>query len=421
MGGASPVVRALRLALLATRIAAHGENLQEALPDDEECLADATVNGSNSDCALHALQVRGLMAMENDGIALPAISVEETHSDELGSGASHIFAIGDWGTLLPGHFTAPNVRPHGTKNKCPDKCDYVHGIDNKAQLLVAEQMKKRAQSSNPQYVLNVGDNFYWGGIEEPCGGGTNWASGKTISSFANVWQSVYGGLTGKPWISTLGNHDYGGYQFNMAWDQQIAYSKKNPNWVMPARYFKQTMHHPGFTVDVFAIDSNAFDAKEPKSDPMHNICSEKFNPKGATCASVGGPKSPEDCKKWFWDTYKQQKGWLMNGVKSSNADWQIVVTHFPCGHDAGYYHALHGAGLDFLVTGHRHDQELQHHASPPCIVTGGGGGITSEAPPRGEMTSQYGFFDLTISKSQMLIELINVHGNVIKSGTIRPH
>jgi len=419
MGGASVFARALRLALLAlaARIAACGEELQEALPDDEECLANSS---SSESCALSALQVRGLVAMENDGIALPALSVEETHSDEHGGGASHIFAIGDWGTLLPGHFTAPNVRPHGTNKKCPDKCDYVHGIDNKAQLLVAEQMKKRAQSSNPQYVLNVGDNFYWGGIEQPCGDG-KWASGLTISSFARVWQSVYGGLTGKPWISTLGNHDYGGYQFNMGWDQQIAYSRKNSNWVMPARYFKQTMHHPGFSVDVFTIDSNAFDAKDPKEDPMHNICSEKFNPKGATCASSGGPKSVQDCKRWFWDTYKQQKSWLMSGVKSSNADWQIVVTHFPCGHDAGFYGALHRAGLDFLVTGHRHDQELQHHNSPPCIVTGGGGGITSEAAPHGEMTSQYGFFDLTISKRQMLIELVNLHGNVIKSGTIHAH
>jgi len=369
----------------------------------------------------HTLLSRGRdhvdLVTKYEGVEWPALNVAQSSS----SGETHVFAIGDWGTLLPGHFTAPNNRPTGSHHKCPDNCDYIHGVDDRAQLLVASAMKRRAAGSNPQYVLNAGDSFYWGGITQPCGGGFSAASGLTVSQFAQVWQSVYGPLADKPWLSALGNHDYGGYQFNMGWDQQIAYSHQNPNWVMPARYFSRKMHHPGFTVEYFIIDSNAFDAKAPGEDPEHNICGAAHNPPGASCASVGGPASVGGCRDWFWSSYRRQQAWLEGRLAASTADWQVVVTHFPCHHDSAWYQMLHARhGLDLLVTGHRHAQELHSVGGLTCFVTGGGGGVTSEQAPVGADTRQYGFFDLTLSREAIKIELVNFHGNVVDSATVRP-
>jgi hypothetical protein len=407
------------------------DTAEETAEEQQQYMASAVVENQKKDVAASApgdtaqpwnktLLARGRehvdLVTKFEGVAWPSFAVSESGS--MG-GETHVFVVGDWGTLLPNHLTAPNHRPRHSGNKCPEKCDYVHGVDDKAQLLVAAQMKRLAGTSNPAYVLNPGDNFYWGGITQNCGGGSTSASGKTIGEFALVWQSVYGSLTNIPWISALGNHDYGGYQFNMGWDQQIAYSHSNPNWVMPARYYSRLMHHPGYTMEYFIIDSNAMNAYPPGQDPEHNICGEKHNPPGATCAAVGGPSSLSDCYSWFWSTYRTQQAWLESKLAASSADWQVVVTHQNCFHDASWYQKLHAQhGLDLLVTGHRHAQEIHNVGKLPCIVSGGGGGVTSEGAPRGEYNSQYGFFDLTMSKEKIKIELVNFNGHVTNTATI---
>jgi tartrate-resistant acid phosphatase type 5 len=391
----------------------------------------------------------------------------------------HIFAIGDWGgcdgSLNPiegrrpviayswGKRPGPSVFPRSRQNKVCDKmycshstfvhcfqskgtdcepgCGYVAGVDDQPQILVANAFKKRAALKNPQYILNVGDNFYWGGIEKTCGSTPMSEISYTAKhQFDQIYEGIYQGegLTGKPWLSVLGNHDWGGFTFSNGWDQQIAYTWASERWVLPAPYWTVKVQYPDqdFSVDIYFLDSNFVDAKEPSQDSEHNICSSKHNKADADCSAADGPPSVDACPGYFREFWSEQKAWLEKLLPKSKATWQVVVTHFPCGIEQSWYKQLHeDMGLDLLVTGHRHDQELWDPADDnpmhkmgglTCFVTGGGGGITSEATPDPENTkdwygeAQYGFYDLTITKSKILIESINYDGEVLKTATVSP-
>jgi len=365
----------------------------------------------------------------------------------------HIFAVGDWGSLL-GTGYAPMVQyasgqlpgPHtmarfrgacNTKSmmscfagtSCDRACHYSPEVDRQAQLLVAQQMKRRAASSNPDFVLNVGDNFYWGGVNTQCGSSMHQIGAVTQQQFDAIFERVYNGqgLDGKPWFSVLGNHDWGGYQFNKAWDQQIAYTWASNRWRMPAVYWSQLVEYTDldFSAEFLMLDSNAMDVKPMHSDPEHNICGAKHNPAGASCSASGGPADVQACFKWMWDLWREQQSWAEKKLSQSTADWQVIVTHFNCGHQAAWYKKLHQKhGLDLLVTGHTHDQSVFHKSKMlgglTCFISGGGGGITSEADPSLPKSNQYGFFDLTISKSQMIIESINYRGETLSKHIVHP-
>lgn len=394
-----------------------------------------------------------------------------------GAGEKHIFAIGDWGgmdgSLDPvedrpriiayagGGRKGPSVFPRTRWDKrhrvelcthdqfvdcytskgeppCAASCGYVHGVDSQPQQLVARAMQDRAATADPAFILNVGDNFYWGGIEKTCGTTPMDTMSYTAHhQFDQIYDTVYTGegIDGKTWFSVLGNHDWGGRQFNNGWDQQIAYTWYSTRWVMPAPYYTARAEFPdaGFSVDMFFLDTNVMDAHDPPKDSEHNVCGSKHNPVGANCSVVGGPESVDTCKAYFTKLWEEQQAWMRTKLAASRADWQIAVTHFPCGTMQWFYRQLHGMGLDLLVTGHRHDQELWDYRKPgnqmgglTCFVTGGGGGISSEATPDpfnkkdwyGE--GQYGFYDITISKYSMKLESVNYDGTVWKSAYVRP-
>jgi len=424
---------------------AHGSGVTSGPPACVMQMADDSYHGAS----VLPIKTRGGLkppskATEYNGVAWETMKVPHKHE-------YHIIAIGDWGGLdgtghaamiqyargqTPGPHTMARWRGSCKTQtmsdcfagkQCPKNCDYSDDIDFVAQQRVAEAMKKRAAVSKPDLFLNVGDNFYWGGINMQCGHPMHIIHPTTAHQFKEIFENIYHGpgVDGKPWLSVLGNHDWGGFQFNKGWDQQIAYTWASDRWIMPAPYFMQRVEYPDFSAEFFMIDTNAMDSHPLHADPEHNLCGIKHNPVGADCAATGGPKDLKACFKFMWDLWRDEQHWVEKHLKQSNADWQVIVTHFQCGHQAQWYKKLHQHyGLDLLVTGHTHVQNIFHNwhqlGGLTCFITGGGGGITSENSPQHSHSTAYGFFDLTISKQKIHLESVNFRGETVGRATVHP-
>ena len=86
--------------------------------------------------------------------------------------------------------------------------DFQPGTDEWAQQRVAKEFKKKAKEYDPDYILQAGDAFYWGGIETHCGTSLTYApvSPQTKAIFEDIYDGP--GVDGKQWLGVLGNHDY---------------------------------------------------------------------------------------------------------------------------------------------------------------------------------------------------------------------
>eukprot|EP00929_Paragymnodinium_shiwhaense_P030602 TRINITY_DN1730_c0_g4_i2.p1 TRINITY_DN1730_c0_g4~~TRINITY_DN1730_c0_g4_i2.p1 ORF type:complete len:752 (+),score=262.44 TRINITY_DN1730_c0_g4_i2:115-2370(+) len=386
--------------------------------------------------------------LQHNGVKWPGQCIEKRSE-------YHFFLFGDYGGMTCGSVNNthdPNAWACGRRQKHlfaktadntkdhPDRGRWMHhGIDDKAQKLVASKMQHWANKLKPDYVLSGGDNFYFGGIDGwglHCCHPMDSIHKRTMAQFKHVFEDMYAGagLDGIPFYSVLGNHDFGGRMFTAAWDQQIAYTwaegeSATKRWIMPGLYYMTSIKYPGddFSIDVFMLDTNKGDAKPWTHDAGHNICGT-FNGGGSSCSKCGGPPSRYDCQKWFDKLWDAQSDWLSKELEKSTADWQIIVTHFPPDQFQGrYWKKMYVKyGIDLFVGSHRHSQELhmkdRRFGGLNYVVCGGGGGITSEWNPDGghRGQQQYGFMDVKVTKEKMVVSSINFEGRVIGTGEITP-
>lgn len=206
----------------------------------------------------------------------------------------------------------------------------------------------------PDFVLALGDNFYDKGVESV-------EDPQFETTFERIFEQP---SLQVPWYVCGGNHDY--YASNQV-SAQIAYSKVSPGgrWHYPSLYFAEThVAVDGTRFLVVSLDTWLLNG----GDTGHNLL-----PATPATASGGDP---------------EQLTWLERTLDSSDADWKVVIGHFPVFSSSTAHGGtprlqqqllpvLKRGGADLYLSGH--DHILQHIERDGIHFLGSGAGAMVDA------------------------------------------
>ena len=173
------------------------------------------------------------------------------------------------------------------------------------QVLTAKGMGKVAQEINADFVVTLGDNFYFTGVEDV-----------DSKRFVETYESVYNAksLITIPWYVIGGNHDHYG---NIDAQIQFSSSPRNTNqrWKFPSLYYSQSFtttssNNRGVTIDLIMIDTVDLCSK---NDILDEEDERYFEPLPFLPKSYAGDQ---------WE-------WIETQMSKSKADYLLVAGHYP--------------------------------------------------------------------------------------------
>lgn len=211
------------------------------------------------------------------------------------------------------------------------------GFDTKVRERVVAGMVAEARERPPRFVVMAGDNVYpdgVSGVDDPA-----WET-HFVRPFAEL---------DVPFRPCLGNHDHG-----LDPSAQVAYSKVDPKWRMPAAWYSfRERVAEGCDAELFVLDSTTL----------------------------------RDAGMSFFEAPEQVR-WLEERLRASDATWKILVTHHPLYSLAGRggsstlrWHLgdlLAETGVSLVISGHEHHSELVDPRSGWVQVISGAGSAPRE-------------------------------------------
>ncbi|XP_077326456.1 tartrate-resistant acid phosphatase type 5 isoform X2 [Lithobates pipiens] len=315
---------------------------------------------------------------------LPCVAPKTLSNPPEDSKSSLRFAvIGDWGGLpLP---------PYHTKQE----------------TYVAAELGKTVANWGADFILSVGDNFYYEGVKDV-----------TDPRFKSTFESVFAAesLRNIPWYIIAGNHDHYG---NVT--AQIEYSKISPRWKYPDLYYDLSFKIPATNASVrlLMLDTVVLCGN---SDDFHGdqpMFAE--NPKLANI----------------------QLEWLKKKLETAKEDYLLVVGHYPVWSIAehGPTHCLlHNVDpllkkykVTAYLSGHDHNmQYLQDDDGIGYVLSGAGNFMENSRKHEAEVPMGYlrfflgegepmgSFAYIKITAKEMNITYIQSGGKSLFQTTLHP-
>ncbi|KAM4038257.1 tartrate-resistant acid phosphatase type 5 isoform 1-T1 [Anomaloglossus baeobatrachus] len=253
---------------------------------------------------------------------LPCVSMKTVWSPQQDGDPSLRFAvIGDWGGLpLP---------PYTTEQE----------------LLVADELANTASKWGADFILSVGDNFYYDGVKNV-----------TDIRFKATFENVFDGesLRHVPWYVLAGNHDHNG---NIT--AQVAYTNVSSRWIYPDLYYDLSFKIPStnVTVRLLMLDTVV-------------LCGNSDDFVGGQPLGAANVKLAE-----------KQLNWLVEKLQTSKDEYLLVAGHYPvwsiaehgptsclvqhvepllkkyrvtaylCGHDHNMQYLQDNSGIGYVLSG----------------------------------------------------------------------
>ena len=296
-------------------------------------------------------------------------------------------SIGDWGGYSLGNYQKTNI------------------------LNTAEQLNSDSLTNNYNGILNLGDNFYYCGLQH-----------ENDTKIHTDYIDIFGKNT-LIWYNTLGNHDYG---YNV--DAQLSISKKYKQWFLPNRYYvTEFISRTNTKLYLFALDSTPcindyIENDEYKWDPCgtkYPLCTPYKN---ITPCQFHQNVINTGCKKqfeWFKETIehiKQEKSIVSYGIKV------IVISHHPIYqiNNQDFINIVQDSIVDLYINGHSHIMSTYTIDGISKYITNGAASMVS---PDSQINIEHfdwyskttGYMRHYIYENYILNQFVDINGKVIHS------